>query len=462
MKNFKILLVDDDGDSREVLEEFLAGILGYETVSCSNGAEAFEEFQNEDYSFVLTDIRMPRMNGLDLLKSIKQTVKGKICPVVLMTGFAELETAVVAIKYGAYDYIMKPVDINHLNDIITKIRTSDDTSEEDSSKEIKFTAKGTYLNIPKIGKVGIFSNKLSEAVKSANLYNQDRSINALIEGESGTGKEIIANIIHGLGNEKPFITVNCAAIAANLFESELFGYVGGAFSGAKQQGLAGKFELAQGGTLFLDEIGEMPLDMQPKLLRAIQEREIYRVGGQRSIAIDVRIIAATNRSLKQMIAEGKFREDLYHRINIGKIELLPLREQKESIIPLAMMMLEDAAKKRRKEFKVISNSAADILENYQWKGNIRELANAIDRAVLHFDGIELTARHLSFLSEEYSSSKGFELSPYADFCLPKDNLDLIALEKEIVRRALQKFDGNKTLTAQYLGLTRSALRSRME
>ncbi|HOQ49151.1 MAG TPA: sigma 54-interacting transcriptional regulator, partial [Candidatus Kapabacteria bacterium] len=239
------------------------------------------------------------------------------------------------------------------------------------------------------------------------------------------------------------------------------GYVGGAFTGARSSGLAGKFELANGGTLFLDEIGEMPIDMQPKLLRAIQEREIYRIGGQKPINIDVRIICATNRNLDEFVSQGKFRADLYHRIKVGYIQLKPLNQQKEAIIPLAKMFLEEYSLKRGKQFQKISPAAVDLLLNYEWKGNVRELANAIDRAVLHHNDTELTARHLSFLDENYNPDSSFVLTPTADFQLPEQGLNLEELEREIVRRTLKKFRGNKTKTAEFLGLTRSALRSRM-
>jgi len=459
MNEKRILLVDDDEDSREVMKDFLTGILNFRVESYSNGEDAFTAFNESSFDLVLADIKMPKLNGIDLLKKIRSEEKGKNCPVILMTAFADVNTAIEAIKYNATDYLLKPLDINNLFELINKL-LSTETSTNDEKIE-KSSLKGSYLHINKIGKIGIFSENFAEAVKNANVYHQDRTINVLIEGESGTGKEIIANIIHGIDNTKPFVTVNCSAISANLFESELFGYVGGAFTGARSSGLAGKFELAQGGTIFLDEIGDMPLDLQPKLLRAIQEREIYRIGGQKPISIDVRIIAATNKRLDDATRQGKFREDLYHRIKIGHIILKPLREQKEAIIPLAKMFLDEFSLKRGKKFKKLSASAIDFLTNYEWKGNVRELCNAIDRAVLHNDDIELTARHLSFLDENFHVDSEFVLTPYADFKLPDDGLNLEELEREIVRRVLKKFHGNKTKTAEFLGLTRSALRSRL-
>lgn len=459
MNNRRILLVDDDEDSREVMKDFLTGILDFRVESYSNGEEAYQAFNESNFDLVLADIKMPKLNGIELLKKIRSQDKGKNCPVILMTAFADVKTAIEAVKFNATDYLLKPVDINNLYNLINKLLTPETKLKEEKAE--KTTLKGSYLYINKIGKVGIFSENFAEAVENAHIYNKDRSINVLIEGESGTGKEIIANIIHGLDNTKPFITINCSAISANLFESELFGYVGGAFTGARSSGLAGKFELAQGGTIFLDEIGDMPIEMQPKLLRAIQEREIYRIGGQKPIAIDVRIIAATNKKLEDAIKQGKFREDLYHRIKVGHIILKPLREQKEAIIPLAKMFMDEFSQKRGKNFQKLSPSAIDLLSNYEWKGNVRELSNAIDRAVLHNDDIELTARHLSFLNDNFIAKSEFVLTPHADFKLPDDGLNIEELEKEIVRRALKKFHGNKTKTAEYLGITRSALRSRL-
>ena len=460
MNPISVLLVDDDEDSREVMKDFLKGIMQFEVEAFTNGEEALRAFNDANFDLVLADIKMPKMNGIELLKNIRQTEKGKNCPFILMTAFADVKSAVDALKFHATDYLIKPVDISQLNEIITKLLVENNNDQSDIVEDNR-NQIGNFLYVPKIGKIGVFSESFRQAIKFANIYNEDRTVNVLIEGESGTGKEIIANLIHGIDNTKPFVTINCSAISPNLFESELFGYVGGAFTGARSSGLAGKFELANGGTLFLDEIGEMPLEMQPKLLRAIQERELYRIGGQKPISIDVRVICATNRNLEEFVNQGKFRADLYHRIKVGYIQLKPLNQQKESIIPLAKMFLEEYSLKRGKQFQRISPAAIDLLLNYEWKGNVRELANAIDRAVLHNNAIELSARHLSFLDENYSTNSSFVLTPNADFQLPENGLNLEELEREIVRRTLKKFRGNKTKTAEFLGLTRSALRSRM-
>jgi transcriptional regulator with PAS, ATPase and Fis domain len=286
----------------------------------------------------------------------------------------------------------------------------------------------------------------------------------LIEGETGTGKEIIARMIHyGEGNvDAPFITINCSAITPTLFESELFGYVEGAFTDARKKGRMGKFELAQGGTLFLDEIGDLPLDMQPKLLRALEAREIYRIGGTKRIKLDVRVICATNRELEKMVEENVFRRDLFFRLNVGRIYIPPLSERKEAIIPLALLFLEKYSKEKRKEFKAIHSDAENILYSHDWKGNVRELQNTIERIVLLYNDSELKPEHLNFLSPAEAFVPSVSAVSPGSFVLPPDHLDLKGLEKEITRKALKKFKGNKTLTARYLGLSRSALRSRLE
>lgn len=459
MNDFKILLCDDDDDSRDVLAVFISEILGIKVRECRNGLEAIEEFDRNDYSLVVSDIKMPVKNGLDLLHEIK-TIRKSACPVVLMTGFAELDVAVAALRNGAEDFVQKPVDVNYLYEIIEKLRNIDTKVPEE--QDIKAINKnfGSYIFIDRIGKVGIFSKSFADSISSAEMFASDRSMAVLIEGETGTGKEIIANIIHGNDKRLPFISVNCSAIAPHLFESELFGYVGGAFTGAKSSGMKGKFEAASGGTLFLDEIGDMPLELQPKLLRVLQDRTIYKIGSSNPIDVDVRIVAATNKNLRHLVAEGKFREDLYHRLNVGFVRLEPLRSQKEAIVPLAQMMLTDFSKKRGKDFRLISKEAATILESYDWKGNIRELSNLIERIVLLFNASSLRPEHLEMLNISYSDSF-FVLSPKSKFALPPDKLDIQELEQKIVSLAMEKFRGNKSKVAEYLGLTRSSLRSRL-
>ncbi len=461
-----ILLVDDQEISRGTLAEFLDGLLGYNVVQCDDGVKALKEVEKKSFDLVLTDIRMPNMNGLELLERIKNSDKTKHIPVVLFTGFAEIDTAVKALRLGAYDYLLKPININRLNELIDELSNKKPINDKSNQPPIpRIFRKGGIHEVPGIGRIGVFSKAQSEIMQMAYTYSSDRSVPVLIEGETGTGKEIIATIIHHgeSFNHNPFISINCSAISPTLFESELFGYEGGSFTGAKSKGMQGKFELANGGTLFLDEVGEMPLDLQPKLLRAIQEKAIFRVGASKKVDLDVRIVAATNRNLVELVEKGLFREDLYHRINTGKINTIPLRIQKEAIAPLAQMIMLEMANKRKKEFRAISPEAVAILESYAWTGNIRELINVIDRVVLLYDAPEIMPSHLDFISKVFTdkSSSGFVLSPESNFVLPENELDLEKLERVIVQKALIKFDGNKTKTADYLKTTRSALRSKL-
>jgi len=316
-------------------------------------------------------------------------------------------------------------------------------------------------------KIGIFSDKTREIQEIAIKFHEDRHLPVLIEGETGTGKEIVAHMIHYGKNgdiHTPFIPINCTAISQGLFESELFGYEEGAFTGAKRKGAFGKLELAQKGTLFLDEIGDLPLDVQPKLLRVLEEREFFRVGGLKKIKLDIRVICASNRVLEKRVDEGAFRQDLYYRLNVGHIRIPPLRERREEIIPLARMFLEAVARQKGKPVRHLNPEAALILKNYDWPGNIRELQNVIERIVLLNSSPYVLPQHLDCLvprAGQRRSPENCVLQPGHIF-LPPDKLDLARLEAEIVQKALKKFNNNKTRTAAYLGITRSALRSKLK
>ena len=314
-----------------------------------------------------------------------------------------------------------------------------------------------YSNILEIGSLGIFSETMRKIIQTADTIHLDRNIPTLIEGETGTGKEIIARIIH-YGKEKnpaPFIAVNCSAISPSLFESELFGYEKGSFSGAKRSGQAGKLELAQGGSIFFDEIGELPMEMQSKLLRAIQQKEIYRIGGQKPISLDIRFIFATNRKLAEEIKQGKFRLDLFHRLNAGYILIPPLRERKDEIQPLAQMFLQQFAKNKNSKFQFINSEAGIILEQYTWPGNVRELKNALERIVLLHNETQILPKHLSFLSDAFSDDINDKISGKITLELPEDGIKLDDLLDEIIRRAYQHFEGNVTKTAKQLNISRA-------
>lgn len=477
----RILLVDDENLSRESMAKFLVHQLHHEVTQCKDGAEALEAFKVEPFPIILTDICMPDMSGIELLRRIKQLPEGGCTQIALFTGFANVDSAISALREGADDYIRKPIKAKELAKTIEKfvqnLKLMEANEADDQSQQKKLAGltienrddqgmfQGSYLDIPGLDRIGVFSEKMRSIISMAAKFNDDRLVPVLIEGETGTGKEIIAKFIHyGYNADKrPFVSINCSAISPSLFESELFGYDEGAFTGAKKSGLSGKLELAQAGTLFLDELSDMPLELQPKILRALQEREIYRVGGQKKVSLDVRFIAATNQSVERLVQEGRFRKDLYYRLNMGRIQLPALRNNKESIIPLAQMFLVKYAKEKNRRFRFIHKDAIEILENYSWPGNIRELENIIDRIMLLYDEIEIRPEHIGFLNTGEDNLLDYQCKVLqaGSFILPEDSLDLKNMEAEIVRRALIKCNGNKSKTARYLGLTRGELRSRL-
>jgi len=341
---------------------------------------------------------------------------------------------------------------------LEKKMREEELQREKKETEVKLKHLQTaYAEVVGIGKVGVFSQKMSDVIRTADFFHSDREIPVLIEGETGTGKEIIARIIH-YGKSRftgPFIVINCASISPSLFESELFGYAEGAFTGAKKKGMLGKFELAQGGTIFLDEIGELPLELQPKLLRALQQKEIYRIGGNNSIKLDVRVICATNRDLTKEVNEKRFRSDLYYRLNTGRIFIPPLRERKEEIAPLGQMFLLNYAQKKHRNFRYIDEKAIEILENYNWPGNIRELQNAIERIVLLYNENKLLPIHLNFLDLDDNVIQQYTNLSF-NIELPEEHYSLKEMETEFLKFILKKFDGNKTQAAEYLKISRAS------
>ncbi|MDP8207192.1 MAG: sigma-54 dependent transcriptional regulator [Candidatus Electryonea clarkiae] len=473
-RTLRVLVVDDDEASRIAVTKFLSLAWGYDITECSNGEDALKKFSEKPFPIIMSDIRMPKMDGMELLRRIRSHPDGRNVAFILMTGFADKESAITALREGAYDYLEKPIDAMALSAVMTRLEKDslsisegiENYSGDSGDKNIE-THENSYKNciaIPDFGTIGVFSKPMNEAVSLALKFHDDRSVPVLIEGSTGTGKEVIARLVHHgrERNQSPFIPVNCSAIAPGLFESELFGYEGGAFTGSAKTGAAGKFELAQEGTIFLDEIGDMPLDLQPKLLRVLENRELYRVGGSNKIKLNIRIVAATNINLKQLVSEGNFRNDLYHRLNLGRIVLTSLRERKEEILPLARMFLLNFAQKKNKLFQSISDEAGEILTSYAWPGNIRELENVIERVVLLYDNQYLQPEHLAFLSHEdkihYEESS--QNTQMHNTNLPEGSFNLKSFEDEIIQKVLQKFDGNKSRAAEYLGISRNTLINR--
>jgi two-component system response regulator AtoC len=483
----KILLIDDEELSLKAISGFLTYQLGHDVTECRDSGEALKLYKANAFPLVISDIRMPGIDGIKLSRYIKGLPESQFTDIVLITGFGNMDSAVQALRAGAYDFLLKPIDVEELATIVSRVEEHLSLLKENLDLRVHFEKelnqatrevrqryeqiKNAYSEIVGVGNIGIFSEKMRQIREITEKIHQDSTLPVLIEGETGTGKEVVARMIHyGPGDvTTPFISINCTAIPVNLFETELFGYVEGAFTDAKKKGAIGKFELAQGGTIFLDEIGDLPLEIQPKLLRVLEERAIYRVGGLKKIHLDIRVICATNQNLLQKVRAGRFREDLYYRLNVAYIQVPPLRERKEAIAPLGQLFLTQYAEKKNRRFRFLHRDTIKILEDYPWPGNIRELQNTVERAVLLYDDIEIRPEHIRFLTVAESDSPSTVLSepggPVLDptqIHLPPDQLDLKTLEEEIVRKALLKFNGNKTKAAEYLGLTRSALRSRLK
>jgi len=473
----KILLVDDDSLSRGSLHKFLTQYLHHEVAAFDSAVSAYNYLGSESVDMIISDIKMPEMSGIELLEKVKSNEELKSIDLVLITGFGEVSTAIQALRLGAYDYLQKPVDIDELANIISrideKIKLINENKILNQSLQIKTEEvmktssslnryQSIYREIFGLGKVGFYSGKMQEVEKLIEIYHHDRDVNVLITGETGTGKEVAARMVHYKDGEelRPFITVNCSAISPSLFECELFGYEEGSFTGAKSKGKEGKFDLVQGGTIFFDEIGDMPLDMQPKLLRVLQMKEFYRIGGNKPINLDVRVISATNRDLEKLINDGNFRRDLLFRLNTGELKIPPLRERKDAIVKLAQLFLEDFSSKKNKRFQNIDDDAKNILTGYEWKGNIRELKNIIERVVLLFDNAMLLPSHLANMMKIESSD--IIEDNLLKINLKEESFDYKELEKEIIIKLLSHFEGNKSKTAKYLNITRNRLTRKLQ
>lgn len=479
----KILLVDDDKNSRQALLWFLTR-QQHEVVECASGEDALRAFGQAEYPLVLSDIQMPGMSGIELAAAIKKQPNGWRTEVVLFTGHADLASAVGALRAGVYDYLQKPVDVAELAVVVERaiehqallrenrrltehFREEVQAATEETEREL-LQAKKTVAKAL-VGSVGVFSNCMRNIAAQAMCLHADRSIPVLIEGETGVGKEVVARMIHyGDGtdslSETSFVDVNCAALAPTLFESELFGYESGAFTGSRAKGAKGKFDLAQGGTLFLDEVGEIPLELQGKLLRVLQEKEFYRVGGLKKIKTDVRVICATNVALEERVREGSFRRDLYFRLKVAHLVVPPLRERKEAILPIAVIFLRDYARQKKKRFQAIAPETSQLLEAYDWPGNIRELQNVIEYAVFAYDDLTLKPEHVSgLLKTNANPPLPVKLgSPQVlELPFPPGGYSLKDYTETVIVKVLSAHDGNQTAAADYLGISRRALTYRL-
>ena len=442
-----ILVVDDEAKMRHILKIMLE-LKGHSVKEASNGLEALELIKTEPFDLVITDIKMPELDGFGLLEELKSLDKAP--PVVFITAFATIDSAVEAMKRGAIDYITKPFKEERIHITIEKaLGISRLLQENRELRERLHEVQGPH-------DIVCASPAMREILRLAQRVAQKPDTTVLILGESGVGKEVLARFIH---NASPrcrgkFFAVNCAAISQGLIESTLFGHERGAFTGADRR-KKGFFEYAEGGTLFLDEIGDLPFEAQAKLLRALQEKTIQRVGGNEGIKVNVRVLCATNQDLEELVKEGKFRQDLYYRINVFPIEIPPLRRRKEDILPLATYFLKKALA-RDIDGPFFTSGAERILLDHPWPGNVRELANAMERAVIMAGDVPITAEHLSFLRPGQP-----EIS-LKEFKLPPEGIDLEEFEKDIIRQALKLADNNQSKAARLLGLTRSKLRTRVK
>jgi two-component system response regulator PilR (NtrC family) len=453
MKNHKgkILVVEDEKSMREVLKIFFESE-NFNVTTSSDGLEALSLLEKDIYDVVITDIRLPRLDGMELLKKIKEVSPNTM--VIMITAFGTKESAIEAMKIGAYDYINKPFNMDELRIIVKRALEKKKLSEEVSILRQKVETTYALENI--IGQ----SPKMQELFRLIPRIAQSNS-HVLITGESGSGKELFANALHNLSQrkDKNFVTINCAAFPEGLLESELFGHMKGAFTGAlyNKQGL---FEIADGGTLFLDEIGEMSINLQVKLLRVIENGTFRRVGGTSDIKVDVRIISATNKDLKEEVLAGRFREDLYYRLNVVPINIPPLRERKEDI-PL---LIDYFLKKVCNSTKRFTNEAIKLLVDYPWKGNVRELENVIERVVLLSDKKEIMPEDLPLEIRRYDKEYfGFirEGLPQLDERGVDIEKVIENLEKSYLLQALDRAKGVKTEAAKLLNLSFRSFRHRL-
>jgi DNA-binding NtrC family response regulator len=440
-----ILIVEDEPKMRRLLELQL-GDEGFDARTAADAEAGLQLLNKEEFDIIVTDFKLPGMNGLEFLQAAKR-VNAEI-PVVIMTAHGTIESAVEAMKNGASDYVLKPFSLAELVLVIRKELASHQLRQDNRTLREALGQRYQYENIVARGEKMQAVLALVERVAPTNST-------VLIGGESGVGKDLIARAIHEHSRRAsgPFIKINSTAIPETLLESELFGYEKGAFSGATSM-KPGKFELADKGTLFLDEIGDIPGAIQVKLLRVLQERDFERLGGTKTLKVDVRLIAATNRDLRAALEEGTFREDLYYRLNVVAIDIPPLRDHKEDIPPLADFFLQKFARESNKKMEGITPAAVKLLMDYHWPGNVRELQNIIERGVTLSTGTKLDVADIHLDSPSQHAATG------ANLTLPA-GLTLEQWEEVMIREALRQANGNKSQAARALGLSRNALRYRL-
>ncbi|MBJ6762626.1 sigma-54-dependent Fis family transcriptional regulator [Myxococcaceae bacterium JPH2] len=453
----KVLVIDDEANLRKVLAALLRRD-GFDVTVAENGEQGLAEFHKNGADIVVTDLVMPKVGGMEVLASVRAA--NSDVPVIIITAHGTVDSAVEAIKAGAFDYITKPFDQAELSSVVAKAAKTNESAKRSVRPDHKARA-AIIGESPTIQDVYKIIDKVADTPSTV-----------LITGESGTGKELIATALHGASSrrDKPFIKINCAAIPATLLESELFGYEKGAFTGAVTS-KPGRFELADEGTLFLDEIGEIPVEMQVKLLRALQEGEFERVGGIKTTRVDVRLVAATNRDLQAEIEAGRFRKDLYYRLAVVPIVLPALRERRSDIPMLAQHFVDKYNRRLNKKIEGIADDALALLQTYAWPGNIRELENLIERVLLFADGPLITAKDLPEpVRQGTSMTAGAGTSSSATLEVPTGEVGLkdivrmkaAELERDLIVKKLDETGGNVTRAARLLQISRKSLQTKMK
>ena len=443
MKGIEVLLIDDDESLNRVLQHQLESE-GLKVTTCTNGADGIKQFESGDFSVVISDIKIPGMSGMDVLKKVKE--RNEEAVVILITAYGTIKNAVEAVRMGAADYLTKPFDKEELMLVVKRALRARELEKENLELKSQLTERFSFDGI--IGR----SSKLDEVFTLVSKVAPSDST-VLLLGESGTGKELLAKAIHysSKRKEEPIVTVNCSAIPENLMESELFGHVKGAFTGAIKD-KPGKFEIADHGTIFLDEIGDLKIELQAKLLRVLQQMAFERVGGTKTVKVDVRVIAATNKDLSVAMKKGEFREDLFYRLSVVPITIPPLRERKDDVPLLVDHFLVKFAKGQKLR---ISKGALRVLEAYDWPGNVRELENVMERAVVLSGGKVIEEGDLpdfvKFGREEKSKVQ-----------IPQDGISLEEIEKEAIVLALKKTGWNQTKAAELLKIPRHILLYRIK
>ncbi|HOJ64151.1 MAG TPA: sigma-54 dependent transcriptional regulator [Spirochaetota bacterium] len=461
-----ILIVDDEKDSCFALESFINVLPDCYPVSTTSVTDALVLTKEKKFDLILSDVDMPDLNGIELFTILKSL--NRVDYFVLMSGKDDIIKSINSFDIGVYDFLIKPINIYRVKEIIEEIKSHRENKEFFFDIDINKLDDSEIIDVPSLcldfkkinfGNILAYSDVMKKIMRKIEKIHNYQNIPVLIEGPSGVGKEIIARYIHYAGkeNKKPFIGINCANIGKDIFESELFGYSKGAFTGANITGKDGYIKLAENGTLFLDEITEIPYEMQTKLLRVLQENEYYKVGGGEKQKVNCRFVFATNRNIKKWAELKKFREDLYYRISTCKIRIPSLKERKEEIIPLTFYFINELNHNLGKNINKVESGFLRVLLEYEWPGNIRELKNVITNAILFNESNILTRESLNLESGKKEKIKKVNL---LDFELPDKPFDLENLIKDIIKKTLIKFKGNKTKTAKFLNISRIQLYKR--